>query len=76
MRSLVGSTEVDTLKECPNYHRRASGGLFGGQYFVVYQCGGCKRYYCWQCHNSNGGRKCPHCYSEQRSEHAKVYAEP
>ena len=47
--------------------------MTGGNWFWVYQCRSCGRYYCYQCRNSESGKRCPHCYSEHGSEHAKVY---
>jgi|Deesub1362B_J571_1020462.scaffolds.fasta_scaffold00201_11 hypothetical protein len=59
---------MSTLKECPNCHRKPG----SGSYFTIYKCKDCGRYYCYQCPGSNSGSRCPHCYSQKRSEYTRV----
>jgi hypothetical protein len=61
-----------TLKQCPNCGYKISGGFFSGSYFWVNKCNNCSRYFCFTCNGSNGGKRCPHCYSEKYSKYQEV----
>lgn len=62
------------LSRCPNCGHKGKAGLTHC-YFFVYTCGQCGHRYCYQCPDSNGGRKCPRCGDTSQSWKEKVYEE-
>jgi len=54
---------------CPNCGKEPSGGIFGGLYFKIYECGDCGTLYCYSC----GGERCPECGSKRRTVAAECW---
>ncbi|MDO8803702.1 MAG: J domain-containing protein [Elusimicrobiota bacterium] len=52
------------FNKCPNCGHKPDGGLAGGTWFRVYECGKCKTCYCFSC----GDTRCPECGSKDREE--------
>ena len=46
---------------CPNCKRNASDIGWSASYFDIYECSNCRTWYCYNCRNSNGARRCPEC---------------
>lgn len=65
---------MSTLKACPNCKSEPAGTALGGTHFTVYQCKDCNRYYCYNCDGSKSGKRCPHCYSDERKKHGVARA--
>ena len=49
---------------CPNCDARAKTGLDAGT-FRIFRCKKCEKLYCYLCHGSNGGKRCPSCDSTE-----------
>ena len=54
---------------CPNCKKKPSGGIFGGEYFSVYECKKCGFHFCHNC----GGDRCPNCASKEKQEVGKAW---
>lgn len=57
------------FNHCPNCHEKPNGGFWGGDYMNIYECRNCKTLYCYKC----GGKRCPNCGSQERSEAGRCY---
>lgn len=57
---------------CPNCGREPSGGLWGGAYFIIYECLRCGTCYCYAC----GGERCPNCGSKERTKAGECWGPP
>ncbi|MFO0646032.1 MAG: hypothetical protein U0326_07330 [Polyangiales bacterium] len=45
--------------DCPRCGSDAGSiGMFAS-YFDIYECGDCRKRFCFKCRDSNGGRECP-----------------
>lgn len=58
---------------CPSCGFNKQASLTTGAYFNVYECTGCGKKYCYECNNSNNGKKCPKCGSSSSKKAGEVY---
>ncbi len=58
------------FNQCPNCHKPAEGGFFGGEYKTIHECSVCGTLYCHKC----GDKRCPNCGSKDRKEAGRCYA--
>ena len=58
---------------CPRCGHKAENAI-SSNHFDVFKCGKCGEKYCYKCHGSDGGHRCPECGSHDRTHVGKVYA--
>jgi hypothetical protein len=58
---------------CPNCHARAKSGALTGGSFRIFECKKCRELYCYLCHGTNGGKRCPSCGSSDYSVAGTCY---
>jgi Zn ribbon nucleic-acid-binding protein len=61
--------------QCPNCHARAKTGFFSGT-FRIFECHKCHRLYCYLCHGSHEGKRCPHCHASDYTTVGTCYPAP
>ena len=57
---------------CPGCHSTKDDIGDFGAYFEVYECDQCSHQFCFHCHSSNNGHKCPKCGSSDFSTVGRV----
>lgn len=60
------------ISRCPGCHSTKDDIGWAGSYFEVYECGACQHHFCFKCRNSNNGRYCPECKSDDFSTYGRV----